>query len=166
MTLVGESEDLGFKAGITLYPFCDFNIFNSKTVNVFYIPSLFIMQRLWGSIKVYKWLSWKELLCNINMPWKGVEKAQNICFSKHENVVISYGKREGRQSGLPPPMWITLAALQSLICIFSLCWGCWPEILMWLLFVVFSPKMISLFSPPINVVANTEIQCSLEMFTM
>lgn len=33
---MGESEDLGFKAGITLYPFCDFNTFNSKTVNVFF----------------------------------------------------------------------------------------------------------------------------------
>ena len=51
---------------------------------------------------VYNWLFWKELLCNINMPWKGVEKAQNICFSKHEKLVISYGKKEVGKQFFPP----------------------------------------------------------------
>ena len=94
---------------------------------------------------VYNWLFWKELLCNINMPWKGVEKAQNICFSKHEKLVISYGKKEvGKQ--FFPPLKIT---------------GC-PTIFTMYLFIMlklsresdiniffaFPPKTISLFFPP------------------
>lgn len=81
------------------------------------------------------------------MPWKRVEKAQNICFSKHEKLVISYGKKEVGKQFLPPSERIT---------------GC-PTIFTAYLFVMlkllsresdinifvaFPPKTISLFFPP------------------
>lgn len=40
------------------------------------------------------------------MSWKGLEKAQNICFSKHEKLVISHGENEkaGDRQCAPSPL--------------------------------------------------------------
>ena len=79
---------------------------------------LFLTETVKINKPVYKWLSWKELLCNINMPWKGVEKAQNICFSKHEKLVISYGKREGGKQFFSPSERITGCPTMSTVYLF------------------------------------------------
>lgn len=100
--LVEESEDIGFEADTTFIFYMTLILLIHK-VKYFYIPFLFLTETVKMNKPVYKCLSWKELLCSINMPCKGVEKAQNICFSKHEKLVISYGKREGRKQFLYSP---------------------------------------------------------------